>query len=400
MTRRVRVVADAAIVGVQSLLGSTADVICVDGRELTRARLLETAAEALLVRSVTRIDRELLAETEVRFVASATAGVDHVDQTWLRHRGIHFAYAPGCNAPAVVHWVIAAMLWAAHAGTWTFAGPVGVVGFGNIGRRLVAVLEALGIDCLVCDPPLQDAGSQERSWASLDTILRTCPIVSLHVPLTHAPTSSHPTAGMIHGECGYRGCLINTSRGPVCTPSFLAQAAPQSLIVDVWPQEPELPWSLLARPDGPVWLASPHVAGYSRESKARATAMVVESLRTCFSSRIERSTAPVLPSPVHLGPQEFSSASHPIDVCAMILGATCALAHDDARVRGLAQLPRAQRATAFEALRRNYDLRRQPDSYVLGPELQRQLRPWAQRSLVAGGPALATALEIFGFTYV
>jgi len=392
-----RILADSAIASVAERAGVLGDVVTAPGPEITRARVRETRAQALLVRSVTRVDSELLAGTQVRFVATATAGVDHVDQAWLANHGITFAHAPGCNAPAVVHWVLTALMVAARGSRkWLPDGPIGVVGHGQVGGRLVRKLTGLGLTSLICDPPQALAkGAKGPKLVSLAQVLATCTIVTLHVPLTTPAQSAYPTAGLVHPGVGFSGCLINTSRGPVCTPEFVDQAAPNSLILDVWPREPHLPWVSLQRPESPVRIASPHVAGYSRASKERATQMVIEAL----AQYLGVSTPPLKRSgclkPV--ADLDLAGCQSALDVCAAIVASTCALEGDNKRVRGLSSLPVGERAGGFEALRRGYNLREQPSSLRLTPELWRQIRPWREQAVFAGGPPLARVLDVLGF---
>src|SRR5690606_20160554 len=78
------------------------------GRKLTAADVRD--ADALLVRSITKVDGGLLEGSRVKFVGTATIGVDHIDQDYLRARGIGFSAAPGCNARSVAEYFVAALL--------------------------------------------------------------------------------------------------------------------------------------------------------------------------------------------------------------------------------------------------------------------------------------------------
>ncbi|MCB9750634.1 MAG: hypothetical protein H6713_11675 [Myxococcales bacterium] len=175
---RPRAMVDDAIYGARAAFEPLAEVITAPGAAIDHDMLVETGAEILITRSVTRVDAALLEGTRVRFVGTATAGVDHVDQAALRARDIAFASAPGCNAPAVVHWVLTALTsacaraparWRLHAA----GGRVGVaiVGYGNVGRRLARRLRRLGATLWISDPPL--ARALERGDATLDARDRT-----------------------------------------------------------------------------------------------------------------------------------------------------------------------------------------------------------------------------------
>lgn len=388
-----RIVADAAIINLANALGAVAEVVPVPSEAITAKLLAHTRADGLLVRSVTAVGRELLAGSQVRFVASATAGFDHVEREWLAQQQITFAHAPGCNAPAVVHWVVSALLWAVHIGAWSLDGPVGVVGVGQVGRRLVHALRGIGLRCMLSDPPLAAAGGLPgEQFYSLSEVVAACPTISLHVPLTR--TGRDATWHMLDTHLGFSGQLINTSRGDVCTSSLIAEAPPRSLILDVWPGEPNLPWEALGA-GGPVLLASPHVAGYSRASKLRATAMVASAVCEHFGLP-GHDLAKSQPRAV-LDTVKIPAGSTAIDVCACVLAATCALREDDTQVRALSHLKPHVRTHSFEVLRRSYDLRHQPHDYRLGTELWAKLAPWLGKRLVAGGPQLASVLRTLGF---
>ncbi|HNC70636.1 MAG TPA: NAD(P)-dependent oxidoreductase, partial [Pseudomonadales bacterium] len=145
---------DENIPGAATVFGCLGEVRTLPGRTITRAVLHDI--DALLVRSVTRVDRVLLAGTPVRFVASATAGIDHVDTPALAELGIAFAHAPGSNADSVVDYVLA-VLALAFPGPASLRGrSVGIVGCGQVGGRLLRRLRALGVRCLVHDPLLGD----------------------------------------------------------------------------------------------------------------------------------------------------------------------------------------------------------------------------------------------------
>ncbi|WP_278421546.1 NAD(P)-dependent oxidoreductase, partial [Stutzerimonas kunmingensis] len=137
----------------------------------------------LLVRSVTRVDREMLEGSAVRFVGTCTIGTDHLDLDYFEQAGIEWASAPGCNARGVVDYVLGSLLALSEVrGEALARRRFGVVGAGEVGGRLLEVLRGLGWDVRVCDPPRQvrEAGD----FVSLDEILAECDVISLHTPLT------------------------------------------------------------------------------------------------------------------------------------------------------------------------------------------------------------------------
>lgn len=341
------IVADDAIPHLNEAFG---DVTRVRGTEIAREHLVD--ADALLVRSVTRVDAALLAGTSVRFVGSATAGVDHVDVPALARAGIVFAHAPGCNARAVVEYVLAATL-----GESALRGPVGVVGFGQIGRRLTTALRRLGFEVWVCDPPRAESGDCSEAFLGLPALLERCNTVSLHVPRVRQGV--HGTRHLLDAE-GLRrlpegALVINTSRGDVLDNAALhawLDAGRGEAVLDVWEGEPNLRWPLLGHPR--LRIATPHIAGYTAEGKARGTAMVHAALCEAFGLEGSFDAEGVMPLAVPLAAQP--------DV-ASVLRAVHSLLSTDIAARALLERAEHERAAAFEALRRGYAFRRELTAY-------------------------------------
>ena len=152
----------------RELFSRLGNVKAVPGRPIPVNELDD--ADALMVRSVTKVNEALLAGKAIKFVGTATAGTDHVDDKWLKQAGIGFSAAPGCNAIAVVEYVFSSLLMLAERDGFSLHDrTVGIVGVGNVGRRLQARLEALGIKTLLCDPPRADRGD-EGDFRSLDEL--------------------------------------------------------------------------------------------------------------------------------------------------------------------------------------------------------------------------------------
>ena len=267
-----RLVADENIPGVEAMFGSGVAVHWVPGRQLSRRQL--EAADILLVRSVTRVNAELLEGSPVRFVGTATSGTDHIDRDYLRSAAIGFAHAPGSNANSVVEYVLAAIAAVDdYLERLLAGGTVGIVGYGHIGRALATRLGALGIRCLVYDPWL---GPDELiEPAALEAVLAS-DVICLHPELTREqPWPSYHLLGEAQlAQLGGGQLLINASRGPVIDARALFQrlhvpAAPD-VVLDVWESEPLVPSDLLSM----VRLGTAHIAGYSFDGKLLATRML------------------------------------------------------------------------------------------------------------------------------
>lgn len=348
-----------------TLLSACGVVQTVPGRPLPREAL--ATAQVLLVRSVTRVDEALLADTPVRFVGSATIGTDHVDLDYLARAGIRFAHAPGCNAMAVAEYVLQTVLaWALDNDRPLDRLRIGLVGLGNVGGRVASLLEAVGCEVIASDPPLAEADVRTAiPLGTLEQVL-ACDVISLHVPLARG--GAHPTLHLLDaarlGRLTPSQLLINTCRGPVIDNTALlarleAGQGPVT-VLDVWEQEPQVPPALLAA----VWRGSPHIAGYSVEGKVRGTWMLYQALCQWLGVRAEQPMPQLAPERIWRPP--VASAA---DVLALLR--TAYRPEDDHRLlreaMGLppeggsqekgALLTDATRGANFDRLRKTYRVR-------------------------------------------
>jgi erythronate-4-phosphate dehydrogenase len=384
------IVVDDAIAHAQEAFAGLGRVHLVPGVAITGETLAGVGAEALIVRSVTRVGAELLDRAPgLRFVGTATAGMDHLELDLLRERGVAVAHAAGCNALAVAQWVLAALCFVEERLPAEIRrGPVGVVGFGEVGGRVTRLLRALGREVLACDPPLARAGSVAEPLVEplveFEELWRRCPIVSFHVPLTHeGPDATYAYLDRDRPAPAGPKLIINTSRGPVVRDRAFARPDLAAAILDVWDGEPRLSPARLADPR--VLLASPHVAGYSLEAKVAGTRMMHEALARHLGHAPSWTGAELLPPRTLDGPLEGFAGPREV------VGRVVDLTGDDARVRALAALPEDARAPAFETLRRGYRLRREfgawrvPSARLADPKL----RTWLQSAgfcLAEGDP--------------
>jgi erythronate-4-phosphate dehydrogenase len=277
-----KIVADKNMPLLAETFGRHGEIQLLDGRHICNADLAD--ADVLLVRSVTRVDESLLRGTGIRFVGSATIGIDHLDTTWLNTNNIIWAHAPGCNANAASQYALA-MMWLAceHLNRDFRQQTVGIIGRGNVGQRLEHLLKILNIPVMSCDPPLQDAG--EPQLVSMDEACANS-IISMHVPLTSG--GKYPTINLFDSRqleaLRSNTLLVNTSRGAVIEKAgLLAQIYSGRLqaALDVWPDEPFIDPEMLDA----VTIATPHVAGYSLEGKQAGTEMIYAVFCKRFSLR-------------------------------------------------------------------------------------------------------------------
>lgn len=234
-------------------------------------------ADAMIVRTRTRCNAELLSDTKIKFIATATIGTDHIDMQWCHEAGIEVQNAPGCNAPAVAQYVWATLLWLNKNPQQT---TIGIVGCGNVGSIVAQWGRMLGANVLICDPPKAELvkPDEQQNFLTLEEMLPLCDVVTLHTPLTNH--GDYPTFHLI-GEKQLSlmrdgSTLINAARGAIVDTHALLSICPKrnmSLVIDCWEGEPDINLELLQIAD----IATPHIAGYSLEGKQRATRMSIES---------------------------------------------------------------------------------------------------------------------------
>ncbi len=348
-----RLVVDENMAAGRRAFAAFGDVVTVPGREIDTEDV--SRADALMARSVTRVDRALLGGSHVRFVGTATSGFDHIDREWLAARDIGFAYAPGCNANAVADWVIAALAALHAAGRRRFgSGSVGVVGAGHVGTRVARRLEALGYSVRVCDPPRAETEGGE-GFVDLATALES-DVVTLHVPLVD--DGPYPTRDLIDGAALERmpagSVLMNAARGNVVDEDALATRLDDGpdlvTALDTWAGEPAIDAALLPRID----LATPHIAGHTVEGRLRGTAMIAMAAARHFGVSNGWEWRKELP-------RSPSAAGGP-DPVEAVLSAWDPRA-DDARLRGLLRQPPRERGRAFDRIRAACPQRREFASF-------------------------------------
>lgn len=242
-------------------------------------------ADGLIVRTRTRCDRHLLEGSNVKTIATATIGTDHIDLEWTRSHGIEVRNAPGCNAPGVALYVWSSLL---RAGFNPAACRLGVIGYGHVGSIVARWGEKLGAEVLVCDPPRKDAGFSDVDYLPLEEVMAQSDAVTLHTPLTHS--GLYPTFHMI-GERSLKtlrqgAIFVNASRGEVADNGALVAAINTGIIshaiIDTWEGEPDIDRNLLKIAD----VATTHIAGYSVEGKQRASRMALEAIRETLGVEI------------------------------------------------------------------------------------------------------------------
>ncbi|WP_278412597.1 4-phosphoerythronate dehydrogenase PdxB [Stutzerimonas kunmingensis] len=374
------ILADENIPLVDEFFAGFGKIRRMPGRSINRAALENV--DVLLVRSVTRVDREMLEGSAVQFVGTCTIGTDHLDLDYFEQAGIEWASAPGCNARGVVDYVLGSLLVLSEVrGEALARRRFGVVGAGEVGGRLLEVLRGLGWDVRVCDPPRQvrEAGD----FVSLDEILAECDVISLHTPLTLG--GDWPTFHLFDQARLSRlrpgTWLINASRGAVVDNAalrdLLLQRPDLEAVLDVWEGEPQVDVALA----GFCRIATPHIAGYSLDGKLRGTAQIYAAL--CAARGVEPAIelAQLMPGPA-LTELAFASSAEPAEMLATLCRAVYDPRRDDADFRRSLLGDEAQRRAGFDLLRKQYPPRREIDGLKV--------------RIGGHNPALATIVEALG----
>ncbi|URJ24984.1 4-phosphoerythronate dehydrogenase [Candidatus Blochmannia ocreatus (nom. nud.)] len=265
-----RILADKHIPYINRLFGLHNIVKLCEGRSISNRDVKDV--DILIVRSITQVNEILLNNSAIKFIGTVTSGIDHVDCNYLKDCGINFVYTPGSNAVAVVEYVFAALFWLASRDNFFLRDKViGIVGVGNIGSLLNKRLCSFGVQTLLCDPPLEKLNTSE-SWKSFEKLVSEVDILTLHTPLIME--GYYPTWHMVDFDVldalPDNSILINTCRGAVIDNSALLKILKNgkklNVVLDVWESEPIVSVPLLSYVD----LGTPHIAGYTIESKIRS----------------------------------------------------------------------------------------------------------------------------------
>ena len=292
-----KIVIDDKIPYIREKLALLADeVVALSGAGITADDVKD--ADALVVRTRTLCNADLLADSKVRFVATATIGFDHIDTAYLQRAGIQWTNCPGCNAASVAQYLeCSLLLLEREKGFCLRESTIGIVGCGHVGSKVKAVAKRLGMSILVCDPLLADAG-----LVSLDVIEQEADIITFHVPLTREGryATYHMADNTFFRRLNRVPYIINTSRGEVVDNQALLTALNEGrvrdAVIDVWENEPLLDLALLQK----VYIGTPHIAGYSADGKVNADNMVIDALCHHFGlPHPGRIHAPSLPTDFH-----------------------------------------------------------------------------------------------------
>lgn len=276
----------------QGVLEPYAEISYLEPQQITAASVRE--ADALIVRTRTKCNAELLKNSKVQFIATATIGYDHIDAKFCDENNIKWTNAAGCNAQGVADYVEAAI--AELLGDNLSGKTIGVVGVGHVGSLVKTMAERKGMKVILNDPP-------KHIGVPLIQMAEEADIITFHTPLTKV--GDYPTYHLCNEQllqkCKNNAVIINAARGGVVDEKALLQLLKKpdnkhKVVIDTWENEPVINEDLLRL----VNIATYHIAGYTQQGKINATNMCLKALCEHFSLPILSIDKNSLPLPALL----------------------------------------------------------------------------------------------------
>ncbi len=355
-----KLVVDENIAFAEEAFSQFGDVLLISGRQITNDILQNT--DALIVRSITNVDENLLQNTNIKFVGTATIGTDHIDTNYLIDNNIKIADAKGCNADSVAEYVFTALLKIAADNKLTLRNKsIGIIGVGNVGSKVLKYAEALGLKVYKNDPPKQRAG-EGNNYVSLEEAIQA-DIITLHVPLnkTGIDKTFHLIDEKKLNKIRNNTIIINSSRGAVIENKALLNIVDKKcikVILDVWEGEPSVNTNLLQK----VFIGSAHISGYSLEGKVNGTKMIYDAL--CRFTNQLNDWEPKLP-PIDNNVIDVSSVKSIEEKLHLIFKQIYDIEKDDSEIRKMIEMNENMYAAYFDKLRKDYHLRREFNNYTV-----------------------------------
>lgn len=272
------------------------EVVYAPGKDFTSALVKD--ADALIIRTRTRCNRELLEGSSVKFIATATIGFDHIDTAYCHEAGIQWSNAPGCNSASVAQYIQSSLILLQKMRSIRLKElTIGIVGVGNVGSKIAMIAQKLGMRVLLNDLPREEKEGNTR-FTSLETIAKESDVITFHVPLYMEGKykTYHLANERFFLSLKKKPIIMNTSRGEIIETEALSQALKKGSIadavIDVWEHEPGIDLGLL----NTAFIGTPHIAGYSADGKANATRMSLDALCKHFGIKAEYAINPPIPA--------------------------------------------------------------------------------------------------------
>ena len=357
-----KIIADDKIPFLKGVLEPFAEVLYLPGKDMTKEVVKD--ADGIITRTRTKCKRELLEGSKVKIIASATIGYDHIDTLWCEENNILWKNAPGCNSFSVMQYMASLLLHYAVRNNVSLAGKtIGVIGVGNVGKKIAALGRIFGMNVLCNDPPRARKEGKE-GFAELEEIAEKADFITFHVPLIPDGTDrtfhyADEKFFALLEKYGRRPFLINASRGEVVDNDLLKKVLKEKKILcgaalDVWENEPELDLKLLKLTD----FATPHIAGYSLDGKANGTSMSVQEIAKYFSLPLTDFYPERLPEPDNASIDLSGRGGRKVEeILLECMDRSYNILEDDKRLR--------ESPETFEKQRGSYPFRREMVAYTV-----------------------------------
>lgn len=280
------IIIDSAIPFIKGVFDKVADVTYLPSWQMDSNAVRN--ADALIVRTRTRCNANLLDNTAVRYIFTATIGIDHIDTDYCTSHGIKWKNAAGCNASSVAQYIGSVLsLWAKRGNMPLIGKTIGIIGHGHVGKEVEILARMAGMNIMLNDPPLCDAGYS--GYFSFDDIAEKADVLTFHTPLTF--TGKYATYHLLNkgniSKLKRRPLIINAARGGVLDEHALLSVIDSGIVdccaIDCWENEPSINTALLSE----AFVATPHIAGYSADGKYNATKLTIEAVAECLNLKPE-----------------------------------------------------------------------------------------------------------------
>lgn len=352
-----KIIIDNKIPYIKGALEPFAEVVYLPGNETTAE--VAKDADAIITRTRTICNRELLQGSKVKFIATATIGFDHIDTDYCAEAGIEWTNAPGCNAESVNQYISSALFsWSMRKRKDLAGLTIGIVGVGNVGSKVAKTCEILGMTVLLNDPPRERAEGPEK-FVSIQTIQKEADIITFHVPLNMEGQDAtfHVANESFLQNLGKKPLIINSCRGEVVDSEAMYNAIEaddvSGFIADCWENEPEINLELLNHTD----YGTPHIAGYSKDGKANGTQMSVQAISRFFKLGIDDWQPSKVELPENTTIEMDGNQRREYSILAEAVLSTYDIENDDEALKDSPHM--------FEKLRGDYAVRREFDSFTI-----------------------------------
>ncbi len=370
--KKLNIIADDKIPFLAGTLENYCNIKYLAGAKTTAEMIQNNHTEILITRTRTKCTAQLLKNSSIKFIGTATIGHDHIDKLFCKKNYITWTNAPGCNANSVAQYIASAIINIASEDNLDFKNlTLGIIGVGNVGTAVMTMAKKLGLKVLLNDPPKaeKNLSDDKNQYHSLDYILENSDIVTMHTPLSFSDNGGkYPTFHLANNEFFKKmkpsAYFINSGRGEVADTVELKTAIKNNLIkdaiIDVWKNEPNIDLELLEL----VRYSTPHIAGYSLDGKANGTAQIVNKIASFFTELPEElqtwypENIPLPPNHnIVINCTEFIDSFNEIDIIYKIINESYDIKSDSKNLK--------ENYNNFEDLRGNYPLRREFQAFTI-----------------------------------